>query len=55
MKVGDSFFIKVDKDKNDYDQKQKVRLAVWRFKKRNTNTDFSTSSVEDGLRVWRIK
>lgn len=54
MEVGDSFLVCIDNSKSAYVQKQKVYMAMWKFCQNNTGKKFTTASVENGLRVWRI-
>lgn len=55
MKKGDSFLIELDSNGNLYKQKQKIYLAIWRFCQTNTDKKFTTASVEQGVRIWRIQ
>jgi hypothetical protein len=55
MKKGDSFLIKLETKENLYKQKQKIYLAIWRFCQTNTDKKFTTASVEQGVRIWRIQ
>ncbi len=55
MEIGDSFFIPMKIGENNYRQKQKVHLAVWRFHQRHSDKKFTTASEDNGIRIWRIR
>lgn len=55
MEVGESFLVSIDDEKNKFTQKQRIYIAIWRFCQVETEMKFTTSSIDGGVRVWRIK
>ena len=55
MDIEDSFQINIENDHKAISKKQNVYIAIWRFCKANPNKKFTTSTVDVGIRVWRIQ
>jgi hypothetical protein len=55
MEVNDSFKVDFKKEQSSYSQKQKVYLAIWRYRQSNTNKNFTTVSDKESIRIWRIQ
>ncbi|WP_220761608.1 hypothetical protein [Flavobacterium sp. UMI-01] len=55
MDIEDSFQIKIENNVKSIQKKQNIYVAIWRFCKTNPDKKFTTASIPNGVRVWRIK
>jgi hypothetical protein len=52
MNIGDSFFVEVSTEENKHHSLSRIAQNYRRFR---PEKEFTARSVENGIRVWRIK